>query len=107
VLEREKYTEDTEAKIRQLKDKIEKHNKVYRMESFHTKDTRGNNTQGNNSQGNRRKRGDGGAGATDSAELGAHGYEIEPRDFVDDSGIVYESFSSSNVRQPLCSYAPR
>jgi hypothetical protein len=101
VLEREEETGDTEAKIRQLQDKIEKYNKGHPMKSFHTKDARGNDTQENNTQRNRRKRGDGGAGATDSEKLGTHGYEIEPRDFVDDSGIVYESFSSSNVRQPL------
>jgi hypothetical protein len=53
VLEREEETEDTEAKIRQLKDKIEKHNKGHPMKSFHTNDTRGNNTLRN-----RRKCGD-------------------------------------------------
>ena len=87
------------------------------MKTFHTKNTPGpNNAQG---KGSKRPRTDsdvddrgvgggggaGGADATDCAELGAHGYEVEPRDFVDEDGIVYESLS--NVRQPLSPYAPR
>jgi hypothetical protein len=44
VLEREEETEDTAAKMRQLINEIEKHNKGP-MKTFHTMDT--NNTQGN------------------------------------------------------------
>jgi hypothetical protein len=104
MLEREEETGDTGAKIRQLQKSIEKHNKEHPMQSFNTKDTPGTN----NPQGNKRRRGDdggGGAGETDSAELGAHGYEVEPRDLVDENGIVMESLS--DVRQPLSTYAPR
>ena len=57
------------------------------MKSFYTKDTVG------------------GVGATDCAELGAHGYEVEPQDFVYENGIVMESLS--NVRQPFSTYAQR
>jgi hypothetical protein len=88
VLEREEESEDTETKIRQLQNEVEKHNKG-RMKSFHT--------------------GDRDAGATDcaelEAELEAHGYEVEPRDFVDESGGVFKPLS--DVRQPLSTYAPR
>ena len=58
MVEREEEIADMEAKIQLLQNKIEKHNKG-RMRSFHTKDR--------------------GAGATDCAELGAHGYEVGPR----------------------------
>jgi hypothetical protein len=88
---------DTEAKIRQFQNKINQHNKIYPMKSFYTKDT---------TSMNKRKRvdgddrgaaggGSGGVDATDCAELGAHGYEVEPRDIVDENGQI-ESFS--NVR---------
>jgi hypothetical protein len=66
------------------------------MKSFNFKDTQGTNK----TQGNKRKRlnsdvndrgaggGAGGVGATDCAELGAHGYEVEPQDVVDEDGFV-------------------
>jgi hypothetical protein len=106
VLEMEEETEDTAAKIQDLISKIEKHNKG-RMKTFHTKDTPGSN----HAQRNKRPRlnsdvddrgaggGAGGADATDCAELGAHGYEVEPRDIVDEDGIVYEPLF--DVRRPL------
>ena len=68
------------------------------MIPFHTKDTpRGSLNSDVDDRG--AGGGAGGVGATDRAELGAHGYEVEPRDFVDESGYAIESFS--NVRQPL------
>jgi hypothetical protein len=75
------------------------------LKSFYAKDTSGTD----NKQGNRRDRdvhnqGAGGdAGATDCLELGAHGYEVEPRDIVDESGFVIAMFSQ--VRQPLSTCA--
>jgi hypothetical protein len=87
-------TEDAKAKIQRLQNRIDQHNKEYPMKSFHTEDTPNSDVD------------DRGVGATDCAELGVHGYEVEPRVFVDDeSGYVMESFSK--VRQPLSTYAPR
>jgi hypothetical protein len=71
VLVRKEEIEDTGAKILQLQKKIEKH-KGHPMKTFNTKDTPGTN----NPQGNKRRRGDD-AGATDCAELGPRGYEVE------------------------------
>ncbi|KAF8506612.1 kinase-like domain-containing protein [Russula emetica] len=95
MLEKEEEAGDTKAKIQQLQNRINQHHRKYPMKSFHTKDTR-----------NKRKRPDsdvdsagGGAGgvdATDCAELGAHGYQVEPRDIVDEDGyIMMESFSNT------------
>jgi len=104
VLERAEETEDTEAEIQQLQNKINQHDKKYPMKSFHTKDYPGTN----NTQGNKRKRRNsdvddqgsgGGVSATDCAELGAHGYEVKPRtgDIVDEKGGVIKSYSKSNM----------
>jgi hypothetical protein len=89
VLEREEETEEMEEKTQELINKIEEHSKEP-MKTFNTKETPGsNNAQG---KGN-------------CVELGAHGYEVEPRDFVDEDGIVMEPLF--NVQQPLSTYAPR
>jgi len=39
MLESDGETEDTEAKIQRLQNKVEQHEKEYPMKSFHTKDT--------------------------------------------------------------------
>jgi hypothetical protein len=77
VLEDEE-TEDTKMKIQQLGVKIDQ----YVTKSFPIKD-----------------------GTNDRAELGAHGYEVEPQVIEDKSGFVIESFSK--VRQALSAYATR
>src|SRR6267154_4530657 len=98
---------DEERRFSSFKNKIDQHDKEYPMRSFHTKDI----PETNITQGNHRKRldrdvddrgaggGATGVGATDCTELGAHGYEVEPRDVVDESRFVMESLS--NVRQPF------
>jgi hypothetical protein len=109
MLERDKETEDTETKIQELQERIDDHNEDFPMKSFHTKDT----------QGNKRKRpdrdvddqgADGGAGgvdATDCAELGTHGYEVEPREVVDESGnVIMKPLFKVCLRRPLSTYAP-
>ncbi len=84
---------DTTAKIFQLQCAIDKHH----MKSFHTNGTTENKSERGDDD-------DRGAGATDCVELEAHGYEVEPRDVVDENGfVIIESFS--NVRQPLSTYA--
>ena len=76
-----KLLEDTAAKVRQLINEIEKRNKEP-MKTVHYKDT-------NNTQGNKRPHLSSDmmismieARAKQTADLGAHGYEVEPRDFV-------------------------
>ena len=91
MLEMEEGDDDTKAKIRQLKRKIVQHNAKNPMEGFYSEDT----------QGKKRKC----RGATDSAELGARGYELEPEEIVDEKGGVWKILS--NVRQPLSIYAGR
>jgi len=102
VLERDtdaEDTRDTTAKINQFLKAIDKHNEKHPMMSFDDEGTRGN----------KRNRGDSddrGAGATDCMELEAHGYEVEPREVVDENGhVIMESFSY--VQQPHSTYAPR
>jgi hypothetical protein len=80
---------DARAKIEQLNDRISKS----AMKSFHTK-----NTQGTGRKCSRISDGDdvgtgasaGSAGGADHAALRAHGYEVEPEDIVDASGVVFE-----------------
>jgi hypothetical protein len=90
MLEREEDAEDTENEIQELQDEILQND----IDSFHTKDTI-------NTEGKKRKRsstgdsasareGAGSVDAEDCAQLRVRGYEVEPEDFVDDSGIVYE-----------------
>jgi hypothetical protein len=110
MLERDKETKDTEAKIQELQERIYDHNEDFPMKSFHTKDT----------QRNKRKRldmdvddqgadgGDGGVGETDYGELGAHGYEVEPREVVDESGnVIMKLLFKVCLCRPLSTYAPR
>jgi hypothetical protein len=106
MLENEEETRNTGKQIQELKRELAKHVSKYPMKTFnHTQGTGGTN----DAKGNKRKRGDnagggnGGAGARDCAELGAHGYEVQPRVIVDENGIM-EPFS--NVRQPVSTYAP-
>jgi hypothetical protein len=75
------------------------------MKWFNTKDT----LETNDSQENERDVSDQDSGggaegvdATDCAELGARGCEVEPEVIVDESGGVMESFSK--VWQPLSTY---
>jgi hypothetical protein len=89
VLETEEGTEDTEAKIRQLQNKIEKHDKQHPMKAFNTRDTRGNKRKRPNSDVDNR-----GAGGGQCAELEAHGYELAPQDILDESGGVRKLFSN-------------
>jgi len=106
MLERDEETGDTEAKIKALQNRINNHDKRFPMKSFNTKDT-DKRKRPDNDVDDRGAGGDGGAKgvcATECAELRAHGYEVEPRDVVDESGTM-ESFFK--VRQPLSTYAPR
>ena len=101
MLERDKEIGDTEATINELQTRINKHNKKFPMKSFHARM-------------NRRKRSDsdvpgrsaGGADASDSAELEAHEYEVEPQDVVDEDGnVIMKPFFK--VHQPPSNYAAR
>jgi hypothetical protein len=67
VLKRDKGTEDTdsEAKIQQLQNKIDQHDKNYSMKSFNTEET-------------------------DCAELRACAYEVKQEVIVDDDGGAWE-----------------
>ncbi|KAF8501598.1 kinase-like domain-containing protein [Russula emetica] len=86
---------DTKAKIQQLRNSTDQHDKRYHMKSFHTKDT-GNKRKRPNSDVDGVGGGAGGGDATDCAELRAHGYQVEPRDIVDeDRHIMIESFSNT------------
>ena len=109
MLERDEETEDTKAKIQQLQDKIDQHDKEYPMKSFHTKDTVGNKRKCLDRGADDRGAGGGAGdiGATDCAELRAHGYEVKPRveEVVDESRGVMKLLSK--VLQPLSTYAPR
>ena len=76
MLERDEETGDTEAKIKELQNRINKHNKRFPMKSFNTEDM----NKREHPESDVDDRGGGGAsgvGATVSAELGAHGYEVE------------------------------
>lgn len=67
-------TRDTTANIRRLQNRIEQHDEEYPMMSFHTRDTSDSSDVDDRGAG-------GGArdvSATDCAELGEHGYEVEP-----------------------------
>jgi hypothetical protein len=99
MLEEEEEAEDTQKEIKELQLQIKQRS----LKSLYTKDDA-------NTKGKKRKRsgaGDGaggrggaaGVGAGDSADLRARGYEVEPEDIVDDSGIVYELLFK--VWQPL------
>jgi hypothetical protein len=98
----EEGTEDAEAKIQRLQSRIEQHDKKHPMKAFCTRDTQGSKRKRPNNDVDNRGAG---GGATDSAEFGARGYELEPKEIVDESGGVWKRFS--NVRQPLSTYARR
>ena len=93
MLEMEEGDDDTKAKIRLLKSKIKKHNAAHPMESFYSRDTQGKKRKRPN--GDVENRGADG-GATNSAELGARDYELEPEEIVDEKGGVWTTLS--NVR---------
>ncbi len=113
VLERDmgaEDTRDTTKKINQFLTTIDKYNEKHPMMSFNYKER----TTGKRKRGDNDDRGAGGGGgaedadadAADCMELEAHGYEVEPRNVVDENGyVIMESFSY--VRQPLFTYAPR
>jgi hypothetical protein len=82
VLENEEETGNTGEQMQELQNMIAKHDKEHPMKTFNTE----------------------GTGARDCVELGAHGYEVQPRVIEDENGI-WELFS--NVRQPVSTYAPR
>jgi hypothetical protein len=112
MLERDKETEDTEAKINELRGKIYDHNKHFPMKSFHTEDTQGNRRKCPDRDVDDRSTGTGGGAggvdATDCAELEAHGYEVEPQEVVDENGyVIIEPFFKVYLCRPLSIYAPR
>jgi hypothetical protein len=102
MLERDKETRDTIAKMKQLQSRINKHNKEHPMMSFHS----GTKRKYGDEDGQGAGGGAGDVGATNCALLKAHGFEVEPREVVDESGFVIME-SLSNVRQPLSTYALR
>jgi hypothetical protein len=108
MVERDGEIGNTIAKIEELQNKINQLD----MQTFYSKYV------------NKRKRPDGDVGdrgtnghgrawhggATDceelGAELGAHGYEVEPQEIKDENGyVIIEPFFK--VCQPLSTYAPR
>lgn len=110
MLESDKETEDANAKIQQLQNKIVEHNRKYPMALFHTENTPGNEWKRVSSDDDDDD--DGGAGGictTDCADLRAHGYKVKPRvgDIVDEKGGVLKAHSKSKVWKPLSTYAPR
>ncbi len=106
MLGREIEAGDTTAKINQLKHAINKYDTIHHMMSFYSKDSRKKKKKRGNDGDQGSGGGAEGAGSTDYVELGAHGYEVEPREVVDENGFVIMK-SLSNVRQPLSTYAPR
>jgi hypothetical protein len=105
MLEGEEEAEDTEEKIQELLSKI--NNNKGRLKSFYTNDTRGGKRKRTESAVDDQGAGGGagGVGATDYAELGAHGYEVDPEEVVDESGnVIMEPLFK--VRRPLSTYAP-
>ena len=109
ILESEQI-DDTETKIQQFQNRIDQHNKDHKLKSFHTKDTSGTTSGDNNTPGKKRKRSQGagedagGEDGSDCAELGAHGYEVEPRDYVDEKYVI-ASFTEVGQLPSTC--APR
>jgi hypothetical protein len=101
MLESEGEIGNTRAKIEELQNMI----RQFPMKSFYTEDT--NKRKRLNSEITDRGASGraGGGGAPEYAELGAHGYEVEPQVIVDDKGGVFEPLFK--VRQPLFTYAPR
>jgi hypothetical protein len=84
-------------------EKITEHENKYGMKSLMTKKSK-KKTDGRESGG-----GDGGAGAgvggasaTDSEDLGAHGYEVKSDVIVDNKGGTFEPFFK--VWRPFCTY---
>jgi hypothetical protein len=110
MLERDEKDEDMEAKMTLLRNKIERHDDEYPMNSFNTKETNNRNKRKRTDRdvSDKGTGGGGGAGSvggTDCAELETHGYEVEPQDIVDESGFVIQAFFK--VWQPFSTYAPR
>jgi hypothetical protein len=61
------------------------------LDSFNTKDVKGKKRKRSGTSDDAGRGGGAvGGGAGDSADLRVRGYEVEPEDIVDDSGIVYE-----------------
>jgi hypothetical protein len=105
MLEKDEETGDTNEKTSELQNRVNQHNKQCPMMSF----------DANNTEGNKRKRPDsdvddrgtcGGAGgsATEYAELGAHGYEVESPVILDEDGHEM-MVPIMRVRQHLSTYA--
>jgi hypothetical protein len=96
MMERDREIGNTMAKIKELQRKIDE----LEMQRLYFKDA---NKWTDSDVGDRSTGGHGRAGHGDCAELGAHGYEVEPQDIVDENG--YGPFIK--VRRPLSTYATR
>ena len=99
MLESEGEIGNIRAKIEELQSRI----KQFPMKSFYAEDT--NKGKRLDSDISSRGASERGGGATEDAELGAHGYEVEPQVIVDNKGGVIEPFFK--VRQPLFTYSLR
>jgi len=103
MVERDGEIGNTIAKIEYLQREINKLD----MQTFYSKDV--NKRKRPDDVGDRGTGGNGRArrgGGTDCAELGAHGYEVEPQEMVDEKGYVIVK-PIREVRQPLSTYTPR
>ena len=98
--------EVTTTPIQRLNEKITEHENKYGMKSLMTKKSKKKKDDGPESGGGGggggAGAGVGGASATDSEDLGAHGYEVKSDVIVDNKGGTFEPFFK--VWQPLCTY---
>jgi len=91
--------------IEQLNDKISDYKEQYGMKSLMTKKSKkkkDGRESGGGGGGAGAGAGVGGASATDSEDLGAHGYEVKSDVIVDNKGGTFEPFFK--VWRPFCTY---
>jgi hypothetical protein len=93
MLERENDA-GTNAMIKSLQDMVNEHVQKYHMDTFSTKDPPEKKRKLDDRSTGGAGGGSGGVEATDCAELEAHGYEVEPQNFVDEDGDVWEPLST-------------
>ncbi len=99
--------EVTTTPIQRLKEKITEHENKYGMKSLMTKKSKKKREIGGGGGGagadvGGAGAGVGGASATDSEDLGAHGYEVKSDVIVDNKGGTFEPFFK--VWRPFCTY---
>jgi hypothetical protein len=92
--------EVTMTPIQRLNEKITEHANKYGMKSLMTKKSK--KKKDGQESGGGAGAGVGDASATDSEDLGAHGYEVKSDVIVDNKGGTFEPFFK--VWQPFCTY---